>query len=57
MKKIKNYIAVIPCRKGSSRLKKKKKKFNGKELYKYTIQQCLRIFLKKIYNFYEMTKK
>ena len=42
MKKIDNYIAVIPCRKGSKRIKNKNtKKFKGKELYKYTLQQCL----------------
>jgi CMP-N,N'-diacetyllegionaminic acid synthase len=48
MKKINNYIAVIPCRKGSKRIKNKNtKKFKGKELYKYTIEQCLRLFVKK----------
>ena len=47
MKKIDNYIAVIPCRKGSKRIKNKNtKKFKGKELYKYTLQQCLRLFVK-----------
>tara|TARA_Y100000389_G_C17349310_1_gene457560 strand:+ start:134 stop:817 length:684 start_codon:yes stop_codon:yes gene_type:complete len=48
MKKIDNYIAVIPCRKGSKRIKNKNtKKFKGKELYKYTVQQCLRLFVKR----------
>ncbi|MDB4154722.1 acylneuraminate cytidylyltransferase family protein [Candidatus Pelagibacter sp.] len=48
MKKIKNYLAVIPCRKGSKRIRNKNtKKFRGKELYKLTIEQSLRLFVKK----------
>tara|TARA_B100000989_G_scaffold49567_1_gene32599 strand:+ start:1886 stop:2569 length:684 start_codon:yes stop_codon:yes gene_type:complete len=48
MKKINNYIVVIPCRKGSKRLKNKNtKKFKNKKLYQFTVQQSLRIFEKK----------
>ncbi len=48
MKKIKNYIVVIPCRKGSKRLKNKNtKKFKNKKLYQFTVEQSLRIFEKK----------
>tara|TARA_B100001057_G_scaffold483989_1_gene561438 strand:+ start:339 stop:1022 length:684 start_codon:yes stop_codon:yes gene_type:complete len=48
MKKIDNYLVVIPCRKGSKRIKNKNtKKFKGKELYKFTIEQSLRLFIKR----------
>ena len=48
MKKIDNYIVVIPCRKGSKRIKNKNiKKFKGKDLYQYTLKQSLRLFKKK----------
>ena len=48
MKKISNYIVVIPCRKGSKRIKNKNiKKFLGKNLYQYTLEQSLRLFKKK----------
>ena len=48
MKKISNYIVVIPCRKGSKRIKNKNiKKFLGQNLYQYTLKQSLRLFKKK----------